>query len=203
MTSISDDFTQSTDEVLVKLAQAGVIKAENCIFERYRKTVEINAATFISNFATYCAMASLEFDDLFQEGLLGLLSAIYSFHEEKNVTFRTFAAKCISNSIRSVIKASTRKKNTPSGGVISLNDIDIPTMTSLEDKIISAEGTAILYDFLQTELSALELSVIRLYLAGISYRDISEKLGIAEKSVDNAIQRIRGKLSRFLNENRS
>lgn len=203
MTSIPDDFYQSTDEVLVKHAQSGMLTAERCIFERYRETVKIIAASFTSNFATYCVLASLEFDDLFQEGLLGLLSAIYSFREEKKATFRTFATTCITNSIRAVIKNSTRKKNIPLGGLISINDIEISVSSSPEDRIISAEETAVLYNFLQTELSGMELKVIRLHLAGASYRSISEKLNITEKSVDNALQRIRGKLSRFLNQNRS
>lgn len=203
MTSIPDDFYQSTDEVLVKHAQSGMINAERCIFERYRETVKITAAAFTSNFATYCALAALEFDDLFQEGLLGLLSAIYSFREEKKVSFRTFASKCISNSIRTVIKNSTAKKRAPVGGLLSLSDIDITVNFSPEDKIISEEETAVLYDFLSNGLSALELSVIRLHLAGASYKDISERLEISEKAVDNALQRIRGKLGRFLNSNRS
>lgn len=203
MTSVSDSFTQSTDEVLVKLAQAGDLNAEKCIFERYRKSVEMTAAAFTSNFATYCSLSSLEFDDLFQEGLLGLLSAIYSYRDDKNVTFRTFSAKCISNSIKAVIKSSTRRKHTPTGAVISLSDIDIPVNFSPEDRIISAEGAAILYDFLQSELSTLELSVIRLYLSDRSYTDIAKTLDIPDKSVDNAIQRIRMKLRKFLNENKS
>ncbi len=203
MTSIPDDFYQSTDEVLVKHAQSGMLIAEKCIFERYRETVKITAAAFTSNFATYCVLASLEFDDLFQEGLLGLLSAIYSFREEKKTTFRTFATKCITNSIRAVIKNSTSKKKTPIGGLVSLNDIDVFTNISPEDNIISAEETAVLYNFLKTDLSGLEISVIRLHLSGASYKDIAEKLGISEKSVDNALQRIRGKLSRFLKKNRS
>lgn len=203
MTSISDSFTQSTDEVLVKLAQSGDINAEKCIFERYRKSVQITAATFASNFATYCSLSSLEFDDLFQEGLLGLLSAIYSYREDKNVTFRTFSAKCISNSIKAVIKSSTRKKHTPTGIMLSLSDIDISVNFSPEDRIISAEGAALLYDFLQSELSALELSVMRLYLSEKSYTEIASALDISDKSVDNAIQRIRMKLRKFLNENKS
>ncbi len=203
MTSIPDDFYQWTDEVLVKHAQSGMINAEKCIFERYRETVKATAAAFTSNFATYCALASLEFDDLFQEGLLGLLSAIYSFREEKKVSFRTFASKCISNSIRAVIKNSTVKKRNPTGGLISLSDIDITVSFSPEDKIISEEETAVLYDFLNSSLSSLELSVIRMYLAGASYKDISVRLGISEKTVDNALQRIRSKLSRFLDSNRS
>lgn len=199
MISLPDDIIHSTDEVLVKLAQSGVLKAEKLLIERYRETVKITAAALASSFAAYCALASLEFDDLFQEGLLGLLSAIYSFRDDKNTAFRTFASKCISNNIKTAIRSATREKNTPKGGVVSLNDIDIPSVTSLEDSIISREGASGINTFLKTELSELEFSVIRLYLADNSYREIARKLSVSEKTVDNAIQRIRGKLSKFLN----
>ncbi len=203
MTSKTKDFSQLTDETLIRLAVNGDIVAENCIIERYRDSVKITAAVFTANYISKHSLSSLEFDDLFQEGLLGLMSAIYSFREEKNVTFKTYAARCISNEIRTAIKTSARKKNTPPGGVVSINDIEIPSKLSLEEKVISEEGTESIYVFLRNELSSLELSVIRLHLSGESYKAISDKLGITEKSVDNAIQRVRGKLSKFLSENRS
>jgi RNA polymerase sporulation-specific sigma factor len=94
----------------------------------------------------------------------------------------------------------TRQKNTPSGGVISLSEVDISVNTSLEDRIISAEGTEIIFDFLQNQLSPLELSVIKHHLSGVSYKEIAERLDITEKAVDNAVQRTRSKLGRFLDK---
>lgn len=203
MTSSQKNYSLKTDEALIALARAGDIKAEQCILERYRDSVRITAAAYMSSYAVSCSLSSLDFDDLFQEGLAGLLSAIYSFQEEKNVSFRTYSAKCISNGIKTAIKAATRKKNTPSGGVVSLSDIEISTKSTPEDKIISEENADLLFTFLGDGLSPLESSVIRLHILGKSYKSISEELGISEKSVDNALQRIRVKLSRFLEENRS
>ncbi|MBR3596974.1 MAG: sigma-70 family RNA polymerase sigma factor [Clostridia bacterium] len=203
MISKTKDFSQSTDETLVALAREGSLQAQSCIIERYRDSVRMTAASNLSRFGSCCSLSSIEFDDLFQEGLLGLMSAIYSFKEDKNVTFRTYAAKCISNSIKTAIKTSIRKKNTPPGGIVSLDDIDIPERFSLEDKIISAEGTKRIYDFFKNGLSVLENKVIRMHLSGLSYKEIADTLGISEKSADNAIQRVRGKLSKFLNTNRS
>lgn len=203
MTSSQKNYSEKTDEALIELAKNGDIKAEQCIIERYKDSVRITAAAYVSSYAVSCSISSLDFDDLFQEGLSGLLSAIYSFREEKNVTFRTYSAKCISNGIKAAIKAATRKKNTPTGGVVSLYDIEISTLSTPEDKIISEENTDLLFSFLGDELSSLESSVIRLHIEGKSYKTISEELGISEKSVGNALQRIRGKLSRFLEENRS
>lgn len=203
MTSKTKDFSQSTDEVLVYLAKNGDYNAESCLIERYRETVRITAASYFSRLGTFCALSSLEADDLFQEGLLGLLSAIYSFREEKNVTFRTYASKCISNSIKTAIKTSLRKKHIPPGGIVSIDKIDIPAGESLEERIISDEMALAVRKFIRDGLSELESSVIRLFLSELSYSDISDVLGITEKSVDNALQRARGKLNRFLEENRS
>lgn len=203
MISDTSDFSRSKDEELVKLAQSGDTQAETLIFERYKKEVISTAKFYFSKFSAYCLSGLLDFDDIHQEGLLGLLSAIYSFRPEKNVTFRTYSAKCISNAIKAAVKAASSKKNTPVGNVVPLDDIDIPAPGSVEDSLIDDEDTEMLNRFLQTELSALEYSVLRLFLKECSYKNISETLEISEKSVDNAIQRIRGKISRFLDKNRS
>lgn len=203
MFSDSDIFSSLTDEELVKLAQNGDTAAESYIFSRYKTDVSSTAKYYFSKFSAFCLTGLLEYDDIHQEGLLGLLSAIYSFKEEKNVTFRTFSAKCISNAIKAAVKTATSKKNNPVENIISLDDIYIPAPGSVEDSIIDDEDTAELNSFLITELSALEHSVLRLFLSEFSYKKISETLNISEKSVDNAIQRIRGKIGRFLGKRRS
>ncbi len=200
MTSTTDNSPTLTDEALIKLTINGDTNAETCLIERYRNNVKITAAAYTANYIAKQSLSSIEFDDLFQEGLTGLMSAIYSFQEDKNTSFRTYAEKCISNRILSVLKSCTRKKNTPPGGVVSLEDIEIPSTFSPEDKVISDEQTEDIYSFLNNELSSLENSVIRLYLAGESYGKIALNLGITEKSVDNAVQRVRSKLRGFLNK---
>lgn len=203
MTSKTDNFTQLTDEMLVRMASNGSTEAENCLIERYRDSVKISAASFRASYISVYSLSSLEPDDLFQEGLMGLMSAIYTFSEDKNTSFRTYAQRCISNRMHTSLRYCMRKKNVPPGGIVSLDDIELPTDISPEEKLISREETEDIYNFLNRELSTLELDVIRLYLCGESYDSIAGKLGTSEKSVDNAIQRVRNKLRGYLSKERS
>lgn len=203
MTSSSNCYSKNTDEELALLSREGNAQAQMCLLERYTTSVRAAAASLVSSFAVSHSLLSLDFDDLVQEGLLGLVSAIYSYESDKGATFKTYSSKCISNAIKGAIKSATRKKDIPAGELVSLNDIDIASADSLEENIISNENTDNLHSFLNDELSQLELSVFRYHISGESYKNISSHLGISEKSVDNALQRIKGKLSKFLNENES
>ncbi|MBE6791767.1 MAG: sigma-70 family RNA polymerase sigma factor [Ruminococcaceae bacterium] len=203
MFSNPDVFSGLTDEELVKRAQNGDTAAESYIFSRYKSSVISTAKYYFSKFSAFCLTGLLDYDDLHQEGLLGLWSAIYSFKDEKNVTFRTYSAKCIANAIKAAVKTATSKKNNPVENIIPLDDIYIPAPISVEASVIDDEDIKELNSFLKTELSDFEYSVLRLFLSEFSYKKISENLKVAEKSVDNAIQRIRGKINRFLNNRRS
>lgn len=196
-------FSQMTDEELVALAQSGNTPAESSLLERFKSAAETTASVFFSKYRTYCTSGLLEKDDLYQEGLLGLLSAVYSYQPEKNTSFRTYSSVCIANRIKATIKASNSRKNLPFGSLLSIDDTVIPSTESVEDLFIFNETEEALDSFLCKELSPLELSVIRLFLQDKSYKDISEGLDIPVKSVDNAIQRIRGKLRDFLSSERS
>lgn len=203
MTSEINAFSLLPDETLAGLAENGDINAETMLLERYKETVKITAAVFANDYLLKNSVFSLGSDDLIQEGLLGLKSAIGTYLPEKNTSFRTYASKCISNAMLCAIKAATRKKNSPPGGIVSIDNIEITSGFSPEEKFISEEETNTIRMFLRNELSGLESSVIRLHLEGESYKEIAEKLQITEKAVDNAIQRVRNKLSRFLSDNRS
>ena len=203
MLSHSDGFLSKTDEELVFLAQSDNAPAESLILDKFKAQAEKAAAVFYSKYQKYCALGLLDKDDLYQEGLLGLLSAIYSYRPDRGTAFRTYASVCISNQIKAAIKSANSKKNLPFGSLLSIDDTTVPATESVEDSFIFNETQEVLNSFLSEELSALELSVIRLFLQDMSYKDISEALGIPVKSVDNAIQRIRGKLREFLTDNRS
>ncbi len=203
MFSQTNGFLQMTDEELVQLAQSGNTSAETCLLERFRSSVQATASVFFSKCRSLCESGILEKDDLYQEGLLGLLSAVYSYIPGKNAAFRTYASVCISNRIKAAIKSANSKKNLPFGSLLSIDDTSIPATESVEDTFIFNETEEALESFINNELSPLELSVIRLFLRDKSYKDISESLNISVKSVDNAIQRIRGKLRDFLSSDRS
>ena len=203
MLSHINAFAGITDEELVRLAQSCEAPAESCLLDRFKETAKKTASVFFSKYPDYCSLGLLDKDDLYQEGLLGLLSAIYSYRPDKNTSFRTYASVCISNQIKAAVKSANSKKNVPFGNLLSIDDTAVPATESVEDSFIFNETEEVLNSFLNEELSALELSVIRLFLQDMSYKSISEQLHIPVKSVDNAIQRIRAKLKDFLDKNRS
>ena len=203
MLSDKSRFSKMNDEELVKAAQTGNLPAESCLIDRFKDTAEKTAGVLHSKYSSYCTLGLLDKDDLYQEGLLGLLSAIYSFRSDRNTSFRTYASVCISNKILFAIRTANSKKNVPFGNLLSIEDTVIPATESVEDYFISNETLEDLDSFMNNELSPLELSVVRLFLQDMTYKDISEKLEITTKSVDNAIQRIRTKLKEFLDTDRS
>lgn len=194
MTSQLPDNTSSrlADEALTVLAQKGDNDSADELLKRYRSFVRTAASHY------YCA--SLETDDIVQEGLIGLLSAIYSFSAEKNAAFRTYCSACVNNRIRSVIKKSAGTKNLPLNTYIPLEDIELPGACDPESTVIAHENAANILRLIDETLSDLEKSVLRLHMVGLSNKASADSLEISEKAVDNALQRVRTKLTKALNE---
>ncbi|MCR4615578.1 MAG: sigma-70 family RNA polymerase sigma factor [Clostridiales bacterium] len=180
-----------TDEQLVSLARRGDDSAMAILIARITPAVQARAAV-------NSVGSSVEFDDLTQEGMLGFLKAVYSFDEEGGASFRTYANTCINNRIVSVLRRQSRGKDIPSPAIVSLDEADFELPASSDDdpqEIISAEESVRqLDDTLSRKLSTMEKKVADLYLSGLSYGDIAVRLGISDKAVDNAIQRMRKKL---------
>ncbi len=178
-----------TDEELLRLIKEGNSDATNELIIRYRSDVEAIAMRYISS--------PLEKDDLIQEGMIGLLAAIKSYSSEKGALFKTFAARCIDNSIKTALKKLSRMKAIPQANIIELEEdiFDSSYSLSAEDEYLAKESVRALTDTLYEELSRFEDEVLRLYIVGHSYNEIADKLGKNAKAVDNAIQRIRKKLS--------
>ena len=155
-------------------------------------------------------LAGGDSEDLIQEGMLGLLSAIRTFDPEKGAKFTTYAEFCIRRRIYSAIKLASGNKHTPLNSYISLEATQIDESDTQsayflrvpEDSIIAREQAGEVEKLLYGALSRFESSVLELYLDGISYKDMAMKLGKSDKSVDNAVQRIRKKLSQILNTKR-
>ena len=180
-----------TDEQLVALARCGDDSAMAILVARITPAVQARAAV-------NSAGSSVEFEDLTQEGMLGFLKAVYSFNEEGGASFRTYANTCINNRIISVLRSQSRSKDIPAPAIVSIDEAELE-LTAAEDSdpqdIISAEESVKQFDDkLNRKLSPLEKKVADLYMSGVSYADISAKLDISGKAVDNAIQRIRKKL---------
>ncbi len=136
-------------------------------------------------------------EDLVQEGLLGLLSAVQTYHSGGGATFRTYASVCVRNRMLSVVRrlsgADTRQDVLleEEGGMDSFPEL---TAEEPEAALIRREEWQLLQQQLQTQLTELEYQVLMLHIGAYSYREIAAKLSIAEKAVDNALQRVRRKV---------
>lgn len=152
-------------------------------------------------------LAGAETEDLLQEGMIGLFKAIRDFDPDKGALFSTFATLCVRRQIQAAIRNFNRKKHIPlnsyislyaeneENGTILLDDIVLETTNSNpEEKYLADERVAQIQRCFQDSLSDLEKTVLKLYLQGMSYQEIAIEIDKSEKSVDNAIQRIRQKM---------
>lgn len=141
----------------------------------------------------------LERDDLYQEALLALLHALHSYDPQKS-SFRTYAGVCVEHQIRGVLRAGGRQKNRALVDYVSLDNIDFVCVNDPESDWIQKEEFRDRKDAIFSKLSSFESKVLGFYLNGLSYREIAERLYKTEKSVGNALSRIRSKLRPKLSE---
>lgn len=195
--------TSMTDEGLCALAAQGDGAAEETLVLRYTRLVRACARPFF--------LAGGDSEDLIQEGLMGLLSAIRSFQPDREASFATFAGTCIRRRILSAVRQAAGGKHAPLNDSVSLEpslflagrDM-VPLGTAYqkqgnpEDVILHQESLAALEAAIQKQLTELELHVLDRYLEGMSYAEIAEEVQRSIKSVDNAVQRIRRKVARYL-----
>jgi len=153
-------------------------------------------------------LAGGDSEDLFQEGMLGLLSAIRTFDHEKGVKFTTYAESCVRRRIYSAIRSASGYKHTPLNSYISLESQQLDEgnthsayfLRDPEDFVIARESVGEIRKLLFGALSRFESGVLELFLEGMSYKDMAARLGKSNKSVDNAVQRIRKKLAQILGQ---
>ncbi len=193
------DFAESSDTELQKLAIEGNRQAEEYLAERYMRLVRSCAHPLY--------LAGGDSEDLLQEGMIGLLSAIRQYDAVSGTSFRTFAEHCIRMRLLSAVKSASRLKHLPLNDGLSLEQLseDSPMKLSAtpdflwcdpEELVLARERTEELYGELSQRLSRMEKQVLALYLEGLSYREIASHLSKEEKAIDNAVQRIRRKLAR-------
>jgi len=152
---------------------------------------------YIKKRASRIRSVGLAYDDIVQEGLIGLLDAIDGYDDSRGA-FEAFALVCIDNRIYAALRHNARKKNLPLNDYLSISDgddrLDLPQASSPEELVILREEVGSVYRHIRENLSSFEKSVLSLYLEGYSYLAISEMLSSSAKSVDNALQRARKKL---------
>lgn len=184
-----------SDKELVCLAKSGDTGAFAVLSERY-KTVLFYRAGRYSN------IAGVDVEDFFQEGMLALFRAVKSYDARAGIMFKTYAITCINNSMSTAIKS--HMKNIGGSLGISIDGLDEQALLDeaaqicgehpVEDAFLEKEDTRLRARIIEGALSPYERRILALYLDGYSYRQISGKLSVAGKSVDNALQRIRRKL---------
>jgi RNA polymerase sporulation-specific sigma factor len=201
---ISPGMDMLSDEQLVELVHKGNSEALDFVIHKYRNFVRAKARSYF--------LIGADKEDIVQEGMIGLYKAVRDYKGDKLSTFRAFAELCITRQIITAIKTATRQKHIPLNSYVSLDKpiydeesdrtlMDVLTGTKASDPqelIINREQFSSIEGKVNELLSDLERQVLALYLDGRSYQEISEQLNRHVKSIDNALQRVKRKLERYL-----
>lgn len=183
-----NEFCGMTDEELVSLAAADKSACEALVL-RYTKVIFIKSEIF--------ATPDTDRDDLRQEGLMALLKAVSTYRADKGARFSTYADVCISNQMRS-FRARAGKGNAVCESLDEVPENSLSEEETPESILINKEFFSELWYAVENILSESERQTFTLVMRGVSYRETAEKLGITEKSVDNAMQRARRKIRGYL-----
>ena len=198
------DLEFRSDEEIVMEAKGGDIIALEFLINKYKNFVKAKARSYF--------LIGADREDIIQEGMIGLYKAIRDFRDDKLSSFRAFAELCITRQIITAIKTATRQKHIPLNSYVSLNKpiydedsdrtlLDILSGTKItdpEELMINREEYKDIEFKMGEILSELEWQVLTLYLEGKSYQEIAVDLQRHVKSIDNALQRVKRKLERYL-----
>ena len=189
----------TSDEELVKSIKLGNDSAESELFDRYKDlVVKLSRGYFL---------VGGDLEDLIQEGMIGLYKAVKNFSPNKDASFKTFAVVCIKHQIQNAIRRANTNKNKPLSTAVSFQSFNSSANESLDllpvELVLETTPAEIVSDkenfeniknLIKTTLSPQEMKVLRLYLQGFSYREISKNLSLTKKTIDNTLTRIKTKL---------
>ena len=202
--TVQRNYGQIEDEELVEIVRQGDSAALEYLINKYKNFVRAKSRSYF--------LIGADHEDIIQEGMIGLYKAIRDFKEDKLSSFKAFAELCITRQIITAIKTATRQKHIPLNSYVSLDkplydeesdrtllDVICGTrVTDPEELLINQEE----FDDIELKmgeiLSELERKVLMLYLDGRSYQEISGDLNRHVKSIDNALQRVKRKLERYV-----
>lgn len=201
---IIEIYDEMQDEMIVEAARQGDDSAQEFLINKYKNFVRAKARSYF--------LIGADREDIIQEGMIGLYKAIRDFRNDKLASFRAFAELCITRQIITAIKTATRQKHIPLNSYISLNKpiydeesdrtlLDVLSGTKVtdpEELVISREEFVDIENKMGEFLSDLEWKVLMSYLDGRSYQEIAKDLRRHVKSIDNALQRVKRKLERYL-----
>ena len=196
------------EEIILKIKDEHDNGALNYLIEKYRNFVRAKARSYF--------LIGADREDIIQEGMIGFYKAIRDFRNDKLSSFRAFAELCVTRQIITAIKTATRQKHIPLNSYVSLNKpiydeesdrtlLDVISgarVSDPEELVISREEFVDIEHKMEEILSDLEWKVLMSYLDGKSYQEIAVELNRHVKSIDNALQRVKRKLERYM-ENRN
>jgi RNA polymerase sporulation-specific sigma factor len=198
------DLNELSDEDLVEKVRFGDDQALEALIHKYKNFVRAKARSYF--------LIGADREDIVQEGMIGLYKSIRDYRDDKLTSFKAFAELCITRQIITAIKTATRQKHIPLNSYVSLDKpiydedsdrtlLDVicgSRVSDPEELIINQEE----FDDIEVKmgeiLSDLERKVLMLYLDGRSYQEIAVDLKRHVKSIDNALQRVKRKLERYL-----
>lgn len=204
---MEDKFRNLDELQIIKNAQNGDEEAMTYLMEKYKSMVRVLSRPLF--------LMDGDKDDLLQEGMIGLFKAVRTYDVDRETAFETFANLCISRQLYSAIKLSNRQKNIPLNSYVSIdtadgedvsNDLErtllsdrtrVAWQQNPEEIVIGEESARNTKRRLISKLSKMETQVLDLFLKGLTYQEIAEKLGKTPKAIDNALQRIKAKLKKL------
>ncbi|MEG0907074.1 RNA polymerase sporulation sigma factor SigH [Clostridium sp.] len=199
-------FIGKKDEEIVAMVKGGDNRALEYLLCKYQNFVKAKAKSYF--------LIGADKEDIYQEGMIGLFKSIRDFKDDKLASFKVFAELCITRQIITAVKTATRQKHIPLNTYISLNKpiydeesdrtlLDIISgikVSDPEELIIDREEMANIEKKIEEVLSSLEMEVLNSYLDGKSYQEIASDLDRQAKSIDNALQRVKRKLEKCLEQ---
>lgn len=194
------------DETVIEYYRRGDHLAQEYLITKYKNFVRSKARSYF--------LIGADKEDIIQEGMIGLYKAIRDYRDDKQSSFRAFADLCITRQIITAIKTATRQKHIPLNSYVSLNKpiydeesdrtlLDVISgihISDPEEIVINQEQMEDIEVKMGELLSSLEMEVLTYYLEGKSYQEIAEQLERHVKSIDNALQRVKRKLGKYLDE---
>lgn len=195
------------DEELLYLISDNNEETQSIICKKYKPVISFYA----NKYSVYIEGKGLDYNDLYQEGLIGLINAIESFKEQKDIKFSTFAFLCIKRKILTAVKNANRKKHSILNESYSLDyklDDDLASFDNLlsaneggiEDLLVTKENNEYINKRINESLSDFEKMVYDLRINNFTYDEIAQTLGKTQKSVERTLDRIRIKIKNILKE---
>lgn len=192
MSNAKNSYSTLPDDVLAELSKHSDEQAFNELVLRYLGKIGFIARKYSAR--------SYEHNDFVQEGLLGLFYAAKTYDAKGSMSFKNYAMLVAERRFISIIRRQNAEREVPDSVIFNLDNLDfdiVDTAKTPEDELMLKEQLATVHKRLSEILSKRELAVLSLYVEGLSYSQIADRLGVNSKTVDNALQRVRRKVGSF------